>query len=275
MERGYTSMEVKVTRTKPVQLVFGNNRQPQPRAGRSPIKHNLKKGDRFTEGVSVITCTNRPEYRERIIQNYIHQYYGPVELIIILNHNAADLEEWQAWARSYPNVRVFQLNQSVTLGECLNFAVDQARYGYVAKFDDDDYYAPGYLQQAVDAFKATNADIVGKCSIFVFFEGSGTLAIAHPDQEERFTSMLAGATMVVNKRVFSLVRFKALDHGEDTEFQNNCSRHGVRMYSTNRFNYTCVRRAQADTRRVEEDEYLRFCRVVDRMNDFKDTVTAY
>lgn len=270
-------MEVKVTRTKPVNLVFGNNRQPQQKSGKLPVRRNLRMGDRFTEGVSVITCTNRPEYRERIIQNYMHQYYGPVELIIILNNNAANLAEWQTWAESYPNVRVFQLDQSVTLGDCLNYAVEQARYSYIAKFDDDDYYAGGYLQQAVDAFKATNADIVGKCSIFVYFEGSSTLAIAHPNQEERFTSMLAGATMVIDRRVFNLVRFKALDHGEDTDFQNNCSQYGIRMYSTNRFNYTCIRRARADTHtwRVEEDEYLRFCHIVNRMDDFRDAVTAY
>ena len=83
--------------------------------------------------------------------------------------------------------------------------------------------------------------------------------------------------MVINKRVFNLIKFKALDHGEDTEFQNNCSQHGIKMYSTNRFNYTCIRRASADTHtwRVEEDEYLRFCHVVDRMDDFKDAATAY
>jgi len=270
-------MEVKIRRTRPVHLVFGSNRQPQQRSGRSPVRYNLKTGDRFVEGVSVITCTNRPEYRERIIQNYIHQYYGPVELIIILNTNSANLNDWEAWASAYPNVKVFQLDQSVTLGECLNFAVEQARYDYIAKFDDDDYYAPGYLQQAVDSFKATDADIVGKCSIFVFFEGSSTLAIAHPNQEDRFTSMLAGATMVINRRVFNLIKFKALDHGEDTDFQNNCTQYGIKMYSTNRFNYTCIRRAQADshTWRVEEAEYLRFCHVVDHMEDFKDTVTAY
>jgi glycosyltransferase involved in cell wall biosynthesis len=270
-------MEVKVKRTKPVNLVFGNHRQPQPRKDVSPIKSTFKINENLIEGVSVITCTNRPEYRERIIENYLRQYYGPVELIIILNNNAANLSEWENWAQSYNNVRVFQLDESVTLGECLNFGVQKARYAYVAKFDDDDYYAAPYLQQAVDTIKVTHADIVGKCSIFVYFEGSSTLAIAHPNQEDRFASMLAGATMVIDKRVFNRVRFKALDHGEDTEFQNNCNQHGIRMYSTNRFNYSCIRRARADTHtwRVEEDEYLRFCHIVDRMDDFRDAVTNY
>jgi len=274
-------MQVKVTRSRTVHLVFGNNKQPQliktERTTRSPVKRNWKLNENIPEGVSVITCTNRPEYRDRIIENYMRQYYGPVELIIVLNHNGVNLNEWQKWAQSYPNVRVFQLDQSVPLGECLNFGIDQARYSHVAKFDDDDYYAPGYLQQAMDVAKATNADIVGKCSIFVYFEGSGTLAIAHPNQENRFHSMLAGATMVINKRVFNVVRFKPLDHGEDTEFQRNCNQHGIRMYSTNRFNYVCIRRARADshTWQVEEWEYLRFCQVIDRMDDYTQFITSY
>ena len=268
-------VEIKVTRTKPVNLVYGNNMQFQVRT-KAPLR-NFKNDKQFIEGVSVITCTNRPEYRERIIGNYMRQYYGPVELIIVLNHNGANLGEWEAWSQSYPNVRVYQLDESVTLGECLNFGVKHARYSYVAKFDDDDYYAGHYLQQAVDALKATGADIVGKCSIFVYFEGSDTLAIAHQNHEERFTSMLAGATMVINKRVFNRVRFKHISSGEDTEFQLNCNQQGIRMYSTNKYNFACIRRAQTDshTWRVEENEYLRFCQVIGQVDDFRGVVTAY
>ncbi|MGI5911107.1 MAG: glycosyltransferase [Syntrophomonadaceae bacterium] len=268
-------MEIKVTKTKPINLVFGNGVKPRGRIESNfTIKNSFKNE---IEGVSIITCTNRPDYRDRIIQNYMRQYYGPVELIIVLNHNSISLSEWQKWAGSYPNVKVYQLDQAVTLGECLNYGVQQARYKYVAKFDDDDYYAAGYLQQAVDTIKETKADIVGKCSIFVYFEGSSTLAIAHPGQEDRFTSMLAGATMVINKAVFNHVKFKPLDYGEDTEFQRNCTQYGIKMYSTNRFNYTCIRRARIDTHtwQVEENEYMRFCQVVGHMDDFTNAITSY
>lgn len=268
-------VKIKVTRAKPVNLVFGNSMQSQVKYG-APIR-TRRNDNRFVDGVSVITCTNRPEYQERIIGNYMRQHYGPVELIIILNNNAANLGEWEVWTRSYPNVRVYQLDESVTLGECLNYGVKQARYGYVAKFDDDDYYAGPYLQQAVDALKVTGADIVGKCSMFVYFEGSNTLAIAHQNQEERFIGMLAGATMVINKRVFNRVRFKHISQGEDTDFQRNCNRLGIRMYSTNKYNFACVRRAQTYTHtwRVEEDEYLRYCQVIGQVDDFREVVTAW
>ncbi|RKD24597.1 hypothetical protein BEP19_09475 [Ammoniphilus oxalaticus] len=82
--------------------------------------------------VSIICCTMRQHFMENAFRNYESQDYREKELIIILNRDDMDRSVWEARARRSSNVTVFQLPESMTLGECLNFGVEQAKYPYVA-----------------------------------------------------------------------------------------------------------------------------------------------
>ena len=128
-------------------------------------------------GVSIITCTKRPAYLQNILNNYLRQDFSPKELIIIINNNAINLEHWRRQAVQYPNVKVLRIDEKIGQGACLNYAANQAVFDYVAKFDDDDYYAPAYLSNAVAALENSGAGVVGKASWFLYFEGSRTLAL--------------------------------------------------------------------------------------------------
>ena len=67
------------------------------------------------------------------------------------------------------NVTIYQLPEEKTLGECLNFGIEKARYNIVAKFDDDDYYSPYYLTEAMRIFLTTDAQVSWKRkSLYVF-----------------------------------------------------------------------------------------------------------
>ena len=46
--------------------------------------------------------------------------------------------------KGLPNVRVYQLHEKATLGDCLNYGVIKSKYDIIAKLDDDDYYGPNY-----------------------------------------------------------------------------------------------------------------------------------
>lgn len=43
------------------------------------------------KGVSIITCTNRQNYLNNLLQNFNRQRYAQKELIIIINNNAIPL----------------------------------------------------------------------------------------------------------------------------------------------------------------------------------------
>lgn len=79
-----------------------------------------------------------------------------------------------------PNVKVYQLPQDITLGECLNYGVTHASGDYLAKMDDDDFYGDNYLLDALQAFKFSGADIVGKDSYFCYVESKDIMAVKQP-----------------------------------------------------------------------------------------------
>ena len=114
------------------------------------------------ERVSIITPTNKPVFMHNIFENYRNQAYPNKELIVILNNNQLNYQEWVDYSKNFPDTRVYQLDQSISLGECLNFAVQQSTGDYIAKFDDDDYYGSNFLTDQLMCFLFTDAQFIGK-----------------------------------------------------------------------------------------------------------------
>jgi spore maturation protein CgeB len=234
-------------------------------------KNNIEKN-----GVSVITPTNRPQFADNIFANYQKQKYTAKELIIILNKDSLNLKEWEEKAKAYQNVTVYQLPEEKTLGECLNFGVGKSKYSYVSKFDDDNYYAPYFLTDLMHAFNYTDADIVGKGTYFSYLEGKRLLALRFPGYENRFVKFLSGSALIIKKEVLDRVKFINKSQGEDTAFIKECVNNGFKLYSTDKYNYACVRRPNPNehTWKITEKEYLRKCQVVSCEGDFKKYITV-
>ncbi|MEY2194315.1 glycosyltransferase family 2 protein [Neobacillus sp. BF23-41] len=190
--------------------------------------------------VTVVTSTIRENMLERVIENFLRQNLQEKELIIILNKNDMKLENLTA-----PNIRIFQMDEEKTLGECLNFGAMQARYGLIAKFDDDDYYSPAYLDNALCLLKETGADVVGKAGIFVYFNKDMLLTVFRPRMSNFFLKnkriFLAGGTLVFKKDVLVKVQFQALNSGEDVQFQKDCLNQKLTLYSGSLDDYVLIR----------------------------------
>src|SRR5699024_964676 len=119
--------------------------------------------------ISVITCTNRNAMMENIFHNYSIQTMKDKELIIILNKDDMALHVWRKEAKKYPSVFIYQMPERMMISDCKNEAIQKASYNHIAKFDDDDYYAPSYLQSAWKTFRNyREADIVGKSSVYYY-----------------------------------------------------------------------------------------------------------
>lgn len=194
------------------------------------------------KGISIITCTKRQDFIINLFNNYHRQRYPKKELIIILNKNKMKLGLYKKMAEKYKNVQVYQLPGELSLGTCLNYAVMKTKYKYIAKFDDDDFYAPYYLTESMWTFNRTNADIVGKLAHFMYLRGSRMLILRSPKNENRYVSILPGATLVFKREVFRKVRFPNQSTGEDTHFCLNSKAMGYKIYSTGKYNFVAVRR---------------------------------
>jgi hypothetical protein len=198
--------------------------------------------DEKAYGVSIITCTNKLYFMENIFANYENQEWVTKELILILNNEKLDIKEWEQKANQYQNVTVYQQPDEVSLGACLNFAINKAKYENIAKFDDDDFYAPLYLTEALYSLQSDNIQIVGKRSYYLYIENKNQLLIRFPNRENRKVKMVHGGTIVAKKEVFEQVPFLDISLGEDKYFFQQCIDSGFIIYSTSRFHYTYLRR---------------------------------
>lgn len=215
-------------------------------------------------GVSIIVCTNRPSFIDRVMANYSRQTYPIKELIVILNNNSMSPEEWWSKSPGGFDIRIFQQDESKSLGECLNFGVEQCSYDYIAKFDDDDYYGPNYLIHQMQAMIAADADLTGKATWYLYFERSNTLAVFIRHPENSYVNYVTGATLLVKKEVFNSIRFSSLNAGEDVDFVAVCKEHGLRIYSTDKADFVGIRRAVTSSHTWQEpdEQILTQCRVV-------------
>lgn len=225
--------------------------------------------------ISIITCTIRDDFFENIVHNFIQQLVTQKELIIILNKNSLSLEKWKQQVENLPFVSVYQLPEEYSLGECLNFGIVKAKYDFIAKFDDDDYYGPYFLEEALNVIRDTNCSIIGKASFYTYFKTSKALAIFNSSKENKTINgerdFLSGATLVFKKAIFTNVQFPKLNVGEDTVFQRNCLKKGLRLYSTSLRNFVHFRYNSRThhTSDVKNERFIKKCKIIIYTNDFR------
>lgn len=212
--------------------------------------------------ISIIVCTMRKDSLENVFENFDRQLYENKEMIIVLNNNKMSIQQWEKKAKSYENISIFQLDENITLGSCLNFAVSKTKYDILAKFDDDDYYGPKYLSDSIKFLK--NADIIGKAASFVYFKKSKTLAIRSPLKENKYVKHMDGPTLIIKKHVFDKILFSDIPRGVDTQFSKDAISIGFKIYSTNRFHHVYIRSESSEnhTWKISNNDLSRLCRKV-------------
>lgn len=223
------------------------------------IKQIREKFSTITKpGVSIITPTNKRKYIHNIFNNYARLEYTCKELIIILNSNELNEEDYKSKSIALKNVRIFQLDESYTLGQCLNFGIEHSRYNYISKMDDDDYYCANYLVDLMNVFAYTDAQITGKMSSFVYFEDSNALYIREPNNQFRYVDVITGSTILAKKEIFQKIQFQHLIVGEDSRFLIDCQSAGIKIYAADKFNYVCMRHKnlQEHTWRMSSEDLM-------------------
>lgn len=227
-------------------------------------------------GVTVITCTNRNNSLENILTNYLSQEYPVKELILVINNNTIPTNIWREVVKFNDDIKIYTMDEKYTLGECLNFAIENASYKYISKFDDDDFYGPYYLRDSMNAFKYTDAAIVGKHTIYAYIEDLNELVIRFPNNENRYIDYVAGSTLTFKKEVSDRVKFKKLNKSEDTTFLKEALSLGYKIYSTNRFNHVVHRRKDLNTHtwKISQKDFLKKYISITKTKDYKNIVTV-
>jgi spore maturation protein CgeB len=217
--------------------------------------------------ISVILVTNRPDRLGDALKSYRRQSYANKELVLVLNHDSFDLEAAKAATESIPRCSVIRLPESETLAACLNRALDVAQGQYWAKFDDDDFYGKHYLSDSLLPFTYTDASIVGKWSYLLRFTDEPGLFLRRPRANHRYTHLVCGGTLLVERAVTEHVRFdESIPRGADSAFLRDASQAGYLIYSSDPFNFVQNRDStgQGHTWTLDKSQLLESCEPVAR-----------
>jgi glycosyltransferase involved in cell wall biosynthesis len=222
-------------------------------------------------GVSVITCTNRPLFFDTLLRNFRRQRHKAKELIIVLNNNTMNLSEYRRKVAAHHNIKVYKVPEKFSLGRCLNLGIGRAKYPIIAKFDDDDYYAPNYLMEQVGALHRTGAGIVGKAAHLKFFEGKRLLVIVKPSNKYKFVKYVAGGTLLFKRKLQQRIRFASLTVGEDVNFMRRSRAMGYKLYATSPYNFVGIRRKdkRSHTWKASDKKVMKGSRFVARTINYR------
>lgn len=220
----------------------------------------------WQDGISVITPTIRKLCISQILSNFFRQQFVNKELIIVINNNEISPMDFEIEKLGAINIHIYQLPENKSIGECLNMAIEKAKYNYIAKFDDDDYYASMYLQEMYNAFKREDCDVVCKQSIFYYLAIYGELMLLSRTGTNRRVLRGAGATIGAKKSIFNKIQFASLKTGTDTNFFLKCRDNKLVCYSTSSYNYLCYRSKDAceHTWKVTAEEIRNKCKKCSR-----------
>lgn len=213
--------------------------------------------ERTTPKVSVICSTNRDSELDHLLEQVAHQTYPEIELLVE-GHGidiAADFAN-RARRAGIDDVTVLSADGSTSLGNCLNLMIAHASGDIIAKFDDDDYYLPNYLRDQVNTLCISNADLVGKASLYFYLPSIDSVVRRWPRREHTWHRFVSGSTLVGWKEVFDETPFANRTKGEDSDLLVELESKGRRVYSSDSFNYLCVRGNSEHTWNISEAEIL-------------------
>ncbi|NMB07543.1 MAG: glycosyltransferase family 2 protein [Tissierellia bacterium] len=234
-------------------------------------KKGIKSNSKTNYKVSIITPTNEFHSLPNILENFQRQDLKEKELIIIINNNEIDEYKWKNSVSKYENIQVFKLDENISLGECLNFGIEKAKYDIIARFDADDYYGPKYLLDSIKAFEYSDALLIGKATIFVYFVQNKILAIKDSGLENQYVYFVNGSTMIFKKELFEKVKFRNISCSEDLYFCKDCIENNIKIYSLNKYHIVYIRQSNLDKhtwKLKNEDLFRLYCHPIGKVDDF-------
>lgn len=121
----------------------------------------------------MIVTRDRPGFFRQALRCYAAQNYPRKELVVVDDGE----RPVGALCDGIPDVTYVRLKSPTPTGTKMNLAVEIGRGDIVQKFDDDDYYAPGFLRAAVARMRrARRPDtLVVACCFAVLIAGESRL----------------------------------------------------------------------------------------------------
>lgn len=194
--------------------------------------------------VSVILPTrDRPRLFSLALEYYRYQTYPRRELIVVDDGDEFPVEDAAVAAL---DGRVIRMPPGTPLGSKLNEGAEQARGALCQKMDDDDWYAPAFLERMAARVLESHA-VVCRPTIaflmpFLFFE------VARWEIRQSHASNAPGATLLFTRDAWEIRPFRPLFQDEDVWFFLDQMRSGGTVLTVQALEYFLAVRHRGATR---------------------------
>ena len=161
----------------------------------------------------VLTTRDRPHLLPIALACFEHQTYANRELIVVDDGSDFPVD---LGATTMASVKTIHVKPGTPLGIKLNHGVDAASGRLCMKMDDDDWYAPAYLETSVSALLASEREVCRPTVVFhmgfLFFE------LRTWQVHESIENNAPGATLLFSKDDWRRRPFRPLPTDEDAWF---------------------------------------------------------
>jgi len=161
----------------------------------------------------ILTTRDRPRLLALALDCYRYQTYTRRELIVVDDGERFPVESESIAALKGQLVR---LPAGTPLGTKLNVGVERAHGTVCQKMDDDDWYAPIFLDSMTAALRnrhvITCTPIIAFLMPFLFFD------LERWEIRQSHEVHASGATLMFSRRVWEMRQFRALFQDEDVWF---------------------------------------------------------
>lgn len=198
---------------------------------------------------------NRRRFAAEALRRFVAQdYAGALELVIVEDgeESVQDLVSPAAqMGGPHRALRFFQhLRHEGNIGAKLNFAAGQARGEILARWDDDDFYAPDRIRRQLAFLQLTGKAMVGCNSFLAYREGE-----PHGWEYTGDGWFAAGATQMYRRNWALAHRYPETNDAEDFRYAQIAHEQGELSVLT-RLDVLVAREHDANTSPREDDKYL-------------------
>lgn len=195
--------------------------------------------------VSVIVPTrNRLHLLPKLIEHFHQQTWENKELLI-LDDTPAGKDKISKLQLQHPPICIWHVDQEISIGTKRNLLIERASGTLIAHFDDDDFYAPTYLEFMALELLKSNSDLVKLAGWFCFHQESNTLGYWDTTRQDLPHTVFAGDeptrvhdksftalghqsfltgygfSYVYRKQAWETNKFRDINLGEDSRFHED------------------------------------------------------
>lgn len=220
-------------------------------------EHAAARGHQLLPTVSVILSTMRPSRVAAVLMALAAQSYPHLEVAVALHGVSGDSDASFREAVRASGAQVLSYERSVPFGSVLADAARRTSGDLVVKIDDDDFYGPRVIEDLVLAYLYSNAEVVGKTTEYLYFEGIDHTAHRRFVTERYHTQVAGGAMMLSRAALNDIGGWRPSHHSTDRSVLIRIGNAGGLCYRCQSLGYVYVRHSDGHTWKQQDSQLLR------------------